>query len=68
MQKDLYLWFIDYTKAFDKVKHEQRINMLDSLDIDGKDLRVVRNIYWEQTAAIKIDNEISPFIKVKKRS
>ena len=40
--------------------------MFDSLDIDCKDLRVVRNIYWEQTAAIKIDNEISPFIKVKR--
>ena len=66
MQKNLYLCFIDYKKAFDKVKHEQLINMLDLLDIDGKDLRVVRNIYWEQTAAIKIDNEISPFIKVKR--
>ena len=66
MQKDLYLCFIDYPNAFDKVKHEQLINMLDSLDIHGKDLRVVRNIYWEPTAAIKIDNEISLFIKVKR--
>ena len=40
--------------------------MLDTLDIDGKDLGVVRNVYWEQTSAIKIDNEISPFIKVKR--
>ena len=66
MQKNLYLCFIAYEKAFGKVKHEQLINMLDLLDIDGKDLRIVRNIYWEQTAAIKIDNEISPFIKVKR--
>ena len=41
--------------------------MLDSLDINDKELRVVRNIYREQNAAIKIDNEISPFIKVKRR-
>ena len=41
--------------------------MLESLDIDGKDLRVVRNIYWEQTATIKIENEISPSIKVNRR-
>ena len=47
MQKNLYLCFIDYAKAFDKVKHEQLINMLDFLEIDGKDLRVVRNLYWE---------------------
>ena len=66
MQKDLYLCFIDYTKAFDKVKHEQLINMLDSLDIDSKDLRVVKTIYWEQTATINIGTETSPFIKVKR--
>ena len=28
MQKDIYLCFIDYTKAFDKVKHAQLLDML----------------------------------------
>ena len=51
MQKDLYLCFIDYSKAFDKVRHEKLFNILEHLDIDGKDLRVIRNLYWDQSAA-----------------
>jgi hypothetical protein len=49
MQKDLYMCFIDCTKAFDKVKHKELFNILYNLDLDGKDLRVLRNLYWEQT-------------------
>ena len=40
MQKDLYLCFIDYSKAFDKVRHKKLFNILEHLDIDGKDLRI----------------------------
>ena len=35
MQKDLYLCAIDYSKAFDKVRHEDLFQMLNKLDIDG---------------------------------
>ena len=57
MQKDLYLCFIDYSKAFDKVRHEKLFNILEHLDIDGKDLRVIRNL-WDQIAAVRIDGEL----------
>ena len=46
VNKDLYLCFIDYTKAFDKVKHEEIIKMLNNLKVDGKDLRLIKNMYW----------------------
>ena len=36
--QDLYLCFIDYSKAFDKVRHENLIQMLKELNIDGTDL------------------------------
>ena len=48
MKRNFYLYFINCVKAFDKVKHEQLINMLDFFDIDGKDLWVVRNFCLEQ--------------------
>ena len=41
MKKDLYVCFIDYAKAFDSVKHMELMNMLEHLDIDGKDLRIL---------------------------
>ena len=66
VQKDLYLCFIDYSKAFDKVKHEKLFEMLETLDIDGKDLRVIRNLYWDQTAAVKIEGEYTDFKHIKR--
>src|SRR5437870_9883717 len=52
VNKNLYLCFIDFTKAFDKVRHNKLLNMLQDLDLDGKDIRLVRNLYWDQSAAI----------------
>ena len=66
MQKDIYLCFIDYSKAFDKVKHEELCQILEKLDIDGKDLRIVRNLYWDQTAAVRIEGEYSEFKNIKR--
>ena len=33
-QIDVYICFIDYSKAFDTVKHKSLIELLQSLDID----------------------------------
>jgi hypothetical protein len=66
VQVDLYLCFIDYTKAFDKVKHNKMLEIMNRINIDGKDLRIIKNLYWEQTAAVRIDNEIGPFQQIKR--
>ena len=66
VQKDLYICFIDYSKAFDKVKHEKLFEMLNQLDIDGKDLRVLRNLYWDQTAAVRVGGELSEYTNIKR--
>ena len=31
-----------YTKAFDRVRHEEIITILQQLNIDGKDLRIIK--------------------------
>jgi len=54
MQKDVYMCFIDYTKAFDKVRHEDLFEDLGKLDIYGKDLRLLQSLYWNQSACIPI--------------
>ena len=65
VQQDLYLCFIDYSKAFDKVKHSEIIKLLENLNVDGKDLRIVRNMYWKQTAAMRVNNTIGRFQKIE---
>ncbi|XP_060065586.1 uncharacterized protein LOC132545924 [Ylistrum balloti] len=44
VQKDLYLCLIDYSKAFDNIRHSDLFDILTGLYIDGKELRVLRNI------------------------
>ncbi|GFR76350.1 retrovirus-related Pol polyprotein LINE-1 [Elysia marginata] len=66
LQRDVYVCFIDYSKAFDKVKHSELFGILDQLNIDGKDLRILRNLYWEQVAAIRIDGEYTNFTEIKR--
>src|SRR5215469_16802442 len=56
VNQDLYLCFVDYEKAFDKVKHEGLMKMLERLEIDEKDLRIIKKLYWNQKVAVKIDD------------
>ena len=41
----MYVCFIDYAKAFDRVKHENLIKCLKEIGLDGKDIRVITNLY-----------------------
>ena len=38
--KNIYLCFIDYETAFDRVKHEKIIECMENLDIDGKGIKL----------------------------
>ena len=66
IDEDLYLCFIVYTKASDTIKQENLINILKTLNTDERDLRVIKNLYWDQTAAIRYDNELGDFAKIKR--
>ena len=66
MQRDLYICFIDYTKAFDKIRHKNLMQILNNLDLDGKDLRLIQDLYWRQQAAIRLDNDLSKYVEIKR--
>ncbi|GFO18812.1 retrovirus-related pol polyprotein line-1 [Plakobranchus ocellatus] len=52
--------------AFDKVRHVELFRMLEKLDIDEKDLRVIKNLYWDQTESVRIEGENSDFKPIKR--
>uniref|UniRef100_A0A8D9EQ38 Craniofacial development protein 2 n=1 Tax=Cacopsylla melanoneura TaxID=428564 RepID=A0A8D9EQ38_9HEMI len=54
---DVYACLIDYQKAFDRVKHEKIIEILEKTGIDKRDLKIISNLYWHQTAILKIEDE-----------
>ena len=66
VQKPLYVCFIDYAKAFDRVKHDQLIGCLEGIGIDGKDVRIITNLYWNQKAAIRLSGVTSEYTPIKR--
>ena len=58
--KNIYLCFIDYENAFDRVKHVKIIECMETLDIDGKDTSLIRNVYGNQKAYTRTVHHISP--------
>lgn len=53
-----------YQKAFDKVKYDKLIGIPNLVGVDKGDLRIVSNLYWNQTAAI--DGELSEDVSIKR--
>ena len=59
MNRDVYVCFVDFSKAFDNGKHEKFLQLQKSTDLDLKEIRVVANLYWNQSAKIKINDNLS---------
>ena len=54
-KKDIYICFIDYEKAFERVNHEKLIEQLKLAGLDGKDARIIASLYWKQAAVVRTD-------------
>ncbi len=65
LDTDVHVCFIDYAKAFDKVHHKAMIDCLQAIGLDGKDVRLIENLYWDQVAVIQIGNRLSPTVEIK---
>jgi len=64
--QNLYVAFIDYEKAFDRVKHHEIMKDLEQIGVDKKDRRLLETLYWEQIAAISIDGDLSEWTNIKR--
>ena len=66
MQKNVYIYicFIDYSKAFDKVQHVTLFEILQELDVNGKDLELLKNLYWQQQASVCIGQDMSDWVNI----
>lgn len=63
VNKYIFACFIDFTKAFDNVQHAKLIRILKAKHINYSNIRITSNLYWNQTAKIKVNNELSEKIK-----
>ena len=66
VQKDVHICFLDYEKAFDSVRHKPLLQCLREIGEDGKDIKITNNLYWDQTASVRIMNELSDEIRIQR--
>ena len=52
-QKNIYCWFIDYTKAFDCVDHNKLYKILKEMGISDHLTCLLRNLYAGQEATVR---------------
>jgi len=58
---DLFVCFVDFEKAFDRVNWVKMMEILKKLQIDWKDRRLIKELYMRQDAVIRIaDGESEP--------
>ena len=66
MQKDFYPGFIDYEKAFGTVRHQELLRRLARLGVNQEHMRMNRNLYHQQKAGMKVGNELTEFVDIKR--
>ena len=66
MNRKLYMAFIDYSKAFDRVQHKMLMEVMKRAGLPELEKRLIANLYWGQMAVVKIGNDISESFTVKK--
>ena len=47
------------TYTFDRMNHERMLEILKKYNINDKDLQIIKNLHWEQSANTKIGTEYS---------
>ena len=65
-QKDLYMCFVNFEKAFDMVRHEVLVERLRGLGIDVADLMLITNLHWGQRAVLKVGDDKSEWVNIKR--
>jgi hypothetical protein len=66
MNHDPYICFIDFEKAFDKVQHQKLIEILQQLGLDGRNIHIIKNLYWRQKERVRVDNQTTDEVQINR--
>ena len=56
---DIYICFIDFEKAFDRVNWIKMMEVLKQIGVDWRDRRMIYELYMRQEAVIRVDGDES---------
>ena len=65
-QKSIYLYFIDYTKAFDCVDHNKLWKAVKEMEVPDYFTCLLRNLYTGQEATVRNLFETTDWFKIEK--
>uniref|UniRef100_A0A8D8SJ40 Craniofacial development protein 2 n=2 Tax=Cacopsylla melanoneura TaxID=428564 RepID=A0A8D8SJ40_9HEMI len=66
VNQTVYVCFLDYNKAFDKVRHGLLISILKDENIDSRDIQIIKNLYFNQKAEIRVQSITSKDLAIKR--
>ena len=53
---DLFICYIDFEKAFDRVRWDKMMQVLKELSVDWKDRRMIKDLYMRQDAVVRLES------------
>lgn len=56
---------MEFEKAFDKVQHTKLIEIVKQNKVDDKDIRIIKHLYRNQNARVKIGNKYTNRINIQ---
>ena len=56
---DIFICFVDFEKAFDRVDWTKLLQILKGLGVDWRDRRLIANLYLNQKSVVKVMQEFS---------
>ena len=59
---EVYICFVDFEKAFDRVNWVKMMSTLKNLNVDWKDRRMIRELYMKQEAVVRIADGVSDLL------
>ncbi len=65
-QKNIFICFVDYTKAFDRVNHEKLVEILNKVGIPKRELRLIVQLCKNQKAHIRDGNIMTDQVTIEK--
>lgn len=46
------------------VRHDKFTEILERMELDQKDIRCIKSLYWNQTASVKVDGKMTERVKI----
>ena len=57
--QELYICFVDFEKAFDRVNWIKLMEILEKCGLDWRDRRMIRNLYMNQEGVVKVNGDFT---------